>query len=472
MKDSACTSIMVGKKASIDGSNFISRNEDREKAITPKRMIVHPAVSGRHETYISNYNHVTVPLPENAMRYTATPHVDQTTGPNEEDGFNEANVGESATETIFANSRVLAYDPYIKNGLAEDSMTTLVLPYIHSAREGVEYLGNLVATYGAAEGCGVQFIDSDDIWYMEIVTGHQWVAIRIPDDCYAVTGNQTAIQDIDFNDPDNYMWSQGIRDFVTDHDLNPDIDRWNFRHIFGTSNKKDRQYNTPRVWYVQRYLSPKAAAGQTPQSNEMPFIRKPEKKIALEDIEYLLSSHLDETKYDPLGQSDPADRRRYRSIALQRTANSHILQVRPHDTGSQAIIWTAFGIPTFSPFVPFFANATDFDQTYSETPDKMNFESAYWLYEALASVVESHLKEFLPDDVAYRDRLDSWNRRKIHDADIEVAQLSGKKLTNFLTQQNHEIAAHNNEATRQLIFKLLTKGAELSNLRFDIDLTI
>ena len=175
------------------------------------------------------------------------PSLDQSAGPNEEDGFNEANVGESATESVYANGRVLAYDPFVKNGLAEDSMTTLVLPYIHSAREGVEYLGKLVATYGAAEGNGVQFIDQNEVWYMEIATGHQWVAVRIPDDCYAVAPNQIMIEKVDFKDPDNYMWSDGIRDFVTEHDLNPDLDQWNFRHIFGTSTKLDRHYNTPRV---------------------------------------------------------------------------------------------------------------------------------------------------------------------------------------------------------------------------------
>ena len=196
------------------------------------------------------------------MRYTSTPSVDQSAGPNEEDGFNAANVGESATESVYANDRVLAYDPFVKNGLAEDSMTNLVLPYIHSAREGVERLDKLVAEYGSAEGNGVQFNDQDEVWYMEIATGHHWVAVRIPDDCYAVATNQIAIEQIDFNDPDNYMWSEGIREFVDAHQLNPNNDQWNFRHIFGTNTKLDHHYNTPRVWFAQRYLSPVAAADQ------------------------------------------------------------------------------------------------------------------------------------------------------------------------------------------------------------------
>jgi Dipeptidase len=159
-KHAACTSIMVGKKAAQDGSNFIARNEDNFVANWPKRFFVQPAVQNRHETYVSPYNKLTVELPEKAYRYTSSPDANQDEGWYEEDGINEKNVGMSATESVFANELVLAYDPLIPEGVAEDSMTTLVLPYIDSARQGVEYLGNLIEKYGSAEGNGVQFFRS------------------------------------------------------------------------------------------------------------------------------------------------------------------------------------------------------------------------------------------------------------------------------------------------------------------------
>ena len=147
IEKSACTSVMVGKKASLNGSTFIARNEDRLVAIYPKRFLIQPAVSGRKEVYKSTYNKLEVPLPESGYRYSSTPNVTMEDGINEEDGFNEKGVGESATESVYANERVLACDPYNKDGLAEDSMTTLVLPFINSAREGVQYLGKLIAKY-------------------------------------------------------------------------------------------------------------------------------------------------------------------------------------------------------------------------------------------------------------------------------------------------------------------------------------
>ena len=465
---SACTSVMVGKQASLDGATYISRNEDRLVAIHPKRFLVQPAVSGRQEIYKSPYNGLTVPLPESGYRYTSTPNADESEGPNEEDGFNEKNVGESATESVYANERVLAYDPFVKNGLAEDSMTTLVLPFIDSARDGVRYLGELVKKYGSAEGNGVQFNDADEVWYMEIVTGHQWVAVRIPDDCYAVAANQIAIEDIDFNDPDNYMWADGIQEFVEKHGLNPDEDRWNFRHIFGTDTEKDHHYNTPRVWYAQRYLNPEIE--QDPESPDLPFIRKASRKLSVEDIQYILKSHYNETKYDPLGSGSEHDRKTYRAISLSRTANSHILQMRnSHENEAAGVQWIGFGVPSFCPHVPFFTNANDTDVSYRELPEEMSLDSAYWLYETLAMVVESHYAEFIQDDLDYQKELSQWARTKIEEVDQVAKKMSGKKLTKYLTEQNHLIAQHYNKETKKLLAKLTKQGAELSKLTFKMD---
>lgn len=56
MYEQACTTILVGKKASVDGSTMIARNDDTFMPITPQKFIVHPAVHGRHETLTSGKN--------------------------------------------------------------------------------------------------------------------------------------------------------------------------------------------------------------------------------------------------------------------------------------------------------------------------------------------------------------------------------------------------------------------------------
>lgn len=465
---SACTSIMVGKKAAMEGTNYIARNEDNFVANWPKRFYVQKAVSNRQETYVSAYNKLTVELPKTAYRYTTSPDANPDEGLYEEDGINEKNVGMSATESVTANEKVLSYDPLIENGVAEDSITTLVLPYIDSARDGVKKLAELIAKYGSTESNGIEFFDNDDIWYMEIATGHHWVAIRIPDDCYAVAANQIGIEEIDFNDPDNYMWSDGIQKFVSEHNLNPDFNKWNFRHIFGTDTKMDRHYNTPRVWYGQKVLNP--TIEQNPESSDLPFLRKPEKKISVEDIQYILASHYNETKFDPMGSGSEEDKKRYRAISLSRTMNSHILQMRdPKKLGNAAIEWKGLGIPSFSPYVPFFTNANEIDESYKNTPEKMDLNSAYWLYTALEFVVESHYTEFVEPNLAFQKELSEWARRKIETVDQEAKTLTGTELTDYLTKQNKEIAKHFNETTKNHLADLVTQGTEMSKLTFKMD---
>ncbi|MCF7523844.1 C69 family dipeptidase [Levilactobacillus brevis] len=113
---------------------------------------------------------------------------------------------------------------------------------------------------------------------MEIVSGHHWVAQRIPDDAYAVVANQLAIEDIDFDRPQDFLTSADIRQFVQRHRLNPDGGRFNSRHIFGTKTADDAHYNTSRVWYGHRCFTP--SAFEEPTSMELPFIRQAEQKLA------------------------------------------------------------------------------------------------------------------------------------------------------------------------------------------------
>ena len=81
-------------------------------------------------------------------------------------GFNSAGVGMSSTETIFSSDAALKADPLVGNGLAENSIFNVVLPYIHSAREGVERLGAMIREISFAEGYGISFIDSGEQWYL------------------------------------------------------------------------------------------------------------------------------------------------------------------------------------------------------------------------------------------------------------------------------------------------------------------
>lgn len=315
---SACTSMIVGKDASIDGSIMIARNED-SKASWPKNYVMHGHQDfSTSQIFKSPDNDFQLPLPQTKAKYSATPEWTDKFGLFEENGFNEYGVAMSATESTYTNDLVLGADPLIKNGIGEEAMITVVLPYVKTAREAISRLGAIIERYGTSESNGILFADQNEAWYMETAGGHQWVAQRIPDDGYAVIANQMAIQTIDFDDPDQFMWANGIREFVQTNHLNPDKSgsTFNFRRIFGTADLSDTYYNTPRVWYGLKLFSPEQSF--SPTSQEMPFINRANRKLSVLDVQDFLSSHYQGTPYDPIGEGSEADKHHFRPIVSLR----------------------------------------------------------------------------------------------------------------------------------------------------------
>ncbi|MBQ2461266.1 MAG: C69 family dipeptidase, partial [Clostridia bacterium] len=132
-----CTTILVGKKASYDGSTLMARNEDAGNgSFAPKRfLVVNPEDQPRE--YVSVLSGCRIELPDQPLRYTAAPNALPDKGIWGEAGINSCHVAMTATETITSNARVQGADPLVKDGIGEEDMLTIVLPYIRSAREGV-----------------------------------------------------------------------------------------------------------------------------------------------------------------------------------------------------------------------------------------------------------------------------------------------------------------------------------------------
>lgn len=458
----ACTSFLAGKLATLDGSTLIARNEDNAVAIWPKRTLVHPANEARDLNFVSQNNHFTTTLPAKAAAYTAVPDSDPSEGDYGESGINGYQVAMSATESAYTNSRVLGVDPLVANGIAEDAMLTVILPYVDSAQAGIRRLGQLVSTQGAAETNGVLFSDLNEVWYMEIVSGHHWVAQRIPDDAYAVVANQLAIEDVDFDSPD-FLTSPQLRQFVQSHRLNPDGGRFNSRHIFGTHSDQDAHYNTPRVWYGHHILTP--SAFEEPTSMELPFIRHAEKKIGLDDVAAILGSHYGETPYDPLGAGSSGDQTKFRAIGLARTENSHILQLRRHVTPQRAgIVWQAFGNPAFNPYVPFYAAGDQLAPAYATANATYSGDNPYWQAKLLEVLSEAHYHQnrALLDDFYKASQRRGFARVTAGD---QLSAPSAHELGTF----NAATATEFMTALQAQIGRLIQANAEQSALSFAMD---
>ena len=283
-----CTTILVGKKASYDGSTMIARNDDSPSGqFTPKKfVVVHPEEQPRK--YKSVLSHVEIDLPEEALRYTAVPNALKGEGIWAAHGINAAGVGMTATETITSNARVLGADPLVEyvpaqdgaeeipGGIGEEDIVSVVLPYIHSAREGVTRLGSLLEKYGTYEMNGIAFSDKSEIWWLETIGGHHWIARRVPDEAYVVMPNQFGIDAFDLEDAlnaqENHMCSADLKEFIEKHHLDLSQDgSFSARDAFGSHDDSDHVYNTARAWYMLRTLNPRTLVWDGPDADYTPF---------------------------------------------------------------------------------------------------------------------------------------------------------------------------------------------------------
>lgn len=467
---SACTSILIGKAASVDGSVMIGRNEDSRPA-WPKHFVVHPAATTNNAIFKSTDNGFEMPLPDEAFKYTATPEWSDIYGLFEEDGINQYGVAMSATESTYANNRVLAADPLVKDGIGEEAMVTVTLPYIKTAREGVNRLGTIISHYGTSESNGILFADRNEAWYFETGSGHYWVAQRIPDDSYAVVANQMAIQNIDFDDPEHFMWHSGIQSFVEKYALNPNREGFNFREIFGTNNQMDAYYNLPRVWYGQKMFNP--SIQQATNSHTLPFIRQAEKLLSVEDAKAFLSSHFQETPYDPIGTGTPEEKKQFRPVSLATTQESHILQLRQYSQPElSGIHWLAMGVAAQSVYVPFYAGITETPADYQRGLETYSPDSAYWVFKHTGILVDPHYNLFGEQLKKVQQELTQHFAASVIQTDQKAQHLNGPELSATLTAVSSKNAELALEKYRDLSAKLITQATALSPLRYKQDLNL
>ncbi|MCH3983585.1 MAG: C69 family dipeptidase [Lactobacillus delbrueckii] len=469
-KPAECTTILVGKDATIDGSTMIARSEDGGSTIIPEAFIaVNPKEQPKHyKAVISGQEIDNEDLLPNPLRYTSAPDVSGKNGIWAAAGINDATVAMTATETITTNSRIQGIDPLVEEGgLGEEDFVTLTLPYIHSAREGVKRLGYLVEKYGTYEMNGSAFADHDEVWYIETIGGHHWAARRIPDDAYVAAPNRLNIDFFDFNDEENFMCSSDLLDIINEYHLNPDYQGYNLRHIFGSSTIKDAHYNNPRAWYIHRYFDPEWEG--EPGDQDQPFITYAKKKISPEDIKFLESSHYQDTKYDAYSTTNTeAEKKLFRPIGINRNFETHILQIRNDvEEGIAGVQWLAFGPNTFNCFVPFYTNVTTTPASFQTSPD-FDLTKIFWLNKLNAQLGDTNYKVYSALEQAFEEKTMAKLRQIENETDRAVKGLTGRDLQEKLEEANQKMADLTYKQTAALTGEMVKDGHSLMKLKYDL----
>lgn len=470
-----CTTLLVGKKATYDGSTLMARNEDSGAGqFTPKKFIVvKPEEQPRH--YRSVISGVEIDLPDDPMQYTAMPNALPDEGIWGEAGINACNVAMSETETLTSNPRVLGADPLVKGGIGEEDMLTLVLPYIHSAREGVLRLGSLIEQYGTYEMNGIGFQDVNEIWWFESIGGHHWMAKRVPDDAYVVMPNQQGIDRFDFLDAfgaqNANLCAEDLADFVRQHHLDVSMRSedpasqmdFDARGAFGSRSDSDHSYNTPRAWFMLRYLNPRThlwegpQAEYTPESDDLPWSMVPERKVTVEDVKYVLSSYYQGTDYNPYNRhGDPAKRGMYRPIGINRNNFVAITQLRPDVPAALCgVEWIAVGSNAFNEAVPFYAHVDATPAYLANTGKNADTNSFYWANRLIGALADAHYAACISPVERYQLKLASEGHRLLEAFDAGFQAATPEEARAYLTACNQQMADRAQELTTDVLNKVL-----------------
>ena len=117
----------------------------------------------------------------------------------------------------------------------------------------------------------------------------------------------------------------------------------------------------------------------------------PEKKITVEDVKYVLSSHFQGTPYNPYAKhSDPIYRNKYRAIGINRTDLLSLIQIRPYMPEEfQVIQWVAFASNVFNVLVPFYPQVSKTPEYMSNTTAEVSTENFYWSSRLLSAMADA-----------------------------------------------------------------------------------
>ncbi len=475
----SCTTILVGRKASYDGSTMIARTDDGFFDVK-KTIVVLP--KDQKKTYKSKIGHLEIPLEEEAMRYTASPSVSPEHGIWAAGGINEANVGMTATETISVNPRVLGADPYViyqkkagkkpevLGGLGEEDFVSLVLPYIKSARDGVKRLGKLLETYGTYESNGIAFNDEKEIWWLETIGGHHWMAKRVKDEEYVIMPNRQGIDSFDFADAygkqRNYMCDKDLLDFTNRNHLNLNQGKtFNPRYAYGTSRRHaDHIYNNPRAWYIGRYFNPVsvkwegANADYTPADDNIPWSFVPDFKITVDDMKTILSSCYEGTVYNPYQKANYPEKGTVRPIGINRTGVTMILQIRPYvPEPLKGIAWITYGSNAFNTVCPIYTNAAKIPLYHSDVSLTPSTENFYWASRIIECLADSCYGKAIQHIERYQLITLAKCHALIQSYDAKMTETGDDSLCD---EANEKIAAMIREETGNVLRVLIQAASE------------
>lgn len=389
----ACSAFIVGKDLTADGSTLFGRTEDYPYAPDGGRhnqnYVVVPAKTYKDGDKIEDEsNGFTYPHLANEMKYTAVYDSDRDNGSNGNfaaHGFNELGVAMTATVSATPNDKVLKEDPLVKDGLPEASLVDLALPRAKTAREVIEAVAKVLDEKGSAEGNIIVAADKNELWYMEILSGHQYVAIKFPTNKYAVFANTYYLGHVDLNDKENVIASKDVEEVAKKADNYKTDKDGNFMIAKSYGPDKYMERNRSRTYAGIKWMDPQAKVNYDDEAFDL--LREPtdpNKKYTVHDViaeQRNRFEHLPEYKADDLvevGKKIDGNVYKY-ALGNENVIDAHVYQIKPNlPNAFGGVMWLGLAQSRNTPYVPFYGNVEDTYEAFKNRSTKYDGKSWYW----------------------------------------------------------------------------------------------
>ena len=481
-----CTSIMVGKRASADGSVITSHTCDGNYRawlnIVPRAKY---EPESKREVWWGKMHTETPDDLRGMTKKGEIPQVAET--------YAFVN-----TSYPFMNEKQLAMGETTFNGRRElinteglfviEELQAIALERCTTARDAIRLIGSLAERHGYGDsGECLTIADPKEVWHFEIMgvgsdkIGAVWAAVRIPDDHVGVSANIPRIGEIDISQPDRYMASSNIFSLGQEKGwYDPAKEKFKFWKVYGGVQKP----YAIREFFILSNLAP--SLNLTMDMEELPFSVKPEKQVSIEMLFTFFRQTYEGTEYDrfknlmvppPRRPGDPAlpegeqpelirspavnpwmnsdmitlintikpgTIQNQRTIAVPQCSYSHVTQLRdwlPNEVGGVA--WFSFDNPGQSPRFPLFAGVLSLPRPFEVDPQKIfRMDSAAWAFRRankLAQVRWGQTKDLLNSAIMeYENKglteLPGVEQRVMEMLKVDSSSEGRQKAQEYLTQ--------------------------------------
>lgn len=356
-----CNFVVAGKQATTDGSVMMCYNNDWATSNYQYLQVV-PA-SGGHFQYVKLL----------------------TSGGVAEGGINVHQLGVLYGTATTLDKSVLAADPYVKKGFGGEIWDT-ILQTCTTAKQAIDLLAQDAQTgfnVGAAGSFAIG--DPSEVWVFELLGGHHWVAVRVPDNAYMAHPNTVLVQQVNLSDPANYRGSSDLQSFAQSIGrYSPSDGPFNVAWAYADRTDLQSYLNTNRMWAVVNKWTPSLGCVPAMTFATRPVFAVPSHLLTRQDLMAICRDHFEGTSLDqtqnytlmnPNAQTD-------RPICYKTTDYSAAWQLRswlPDNIGG--VMWVACGRPDTSAYVPYYDCVTS-------VPAAFTSKTAFGSFEGIATTLD------------------------------------------------------------------------------------